>query len=91
MSFKNIQKETRRDKSLSKLMNAVQTGTVDNLVGDEFTPYKSKRKELSVESGCLLWGYRSIIPIKLRRQILLDLHKSHLGIVKTKRNSQLKN
>lgn len=84
LSFKNIQKETRRDKTLSKLIEAVQNGTVSDLKGDEFTPYKAKREELSVESGCLLWGYRSIIPIKLRRQILLDLHKSHLGIVKTK-------
>lgn len=84
LSFKNIQIETRRDKCLSKLLDAVQKGTVATLTGDEFTPYKNKSDELSVEAGCLLWGYRSIVPIKLRRQILLDLHKSHLGIVKTK-------
>lgn len=84
LSFKNIQIETRRDKVLSKLIEAVQKGTVADLKGDEFVPYKAKSDELSVESGCLLWGYRSIVPIKLRRQILLDLHKSHLGIVKTK-------
>lgn len=84
LSFKNIQIETRRDKVLSKLIDAVQKGTVATLKGDEFVPYKRKSEELSVESGCLLWGYRSIIPIKLRKQILLDLHKSHLGIVKTK-------
>lgn len=74
MSFKNIQVETRQDKFLSKLLDAVQKGTVASLKGDEFVSYKSKSDELSVESGCLLWGYRSIVPIKLRKRILLDLH-----------------
>ena len=40
--------------------------------------------ELSVESDCILWGYRTVIPIKLREKILQILHQSHLGIVKTK-------
>lgn len=31
-----------------------------------------------------MWGYRVIIPQKLRKEILQQLHLSHLGIVKTK-------
>lgn len=84
LSFKSIANETRRDKILSKVMHAVQNGTLAELKGDEFTPFQAKKHELSVESGCLLWGYRSIVPTKLRKQILFDLHKSNLGIVKTK-------
>lgn len=46
LSFKNIQNETRRDKVLSKLVQAVQEGAVANLAGDEFTPYKNKSKRI---------------------------------------------
>ncbi|XP_055913225.1 uncharacterized protein K02A2.6-like [Eupeodes corollae] len=42
LSFKNIQIETRRDKVLSKLIDAVQSGTVSTLTGEEFIPYKNK-------------------------------------------------
>lgn len=50
----------------------------------DFVPFHSRSDELTVESGCILWGYRTIVPTKLRKQILLDLHRSHMGIVKTK-------
>lgn len=84
LNFQNIATETRRDSILSKLADTIQDGTVQNLREDHFKPFHSKSEELSVESGCVLWGYRTIIPTKLRKQILQDLHRSHLGIVKTK-------
>ena len=37
-----------------------------------------------MDHDCLLWGYRIIIPTKLRETVLQILHESHLGIVKTK-------
>lgn len=84
LNYQNIAIETRRDPILSKLLNAIQEGTVKNLKGDDFKPYFSRSEELSVESGCILWGYRTIIPTKQRKVILQDLHRSHFGIVKTK-------
>lgn len=39
---------------------------------------------MSVEKGIVMWGRRVVIPIKLRNLVLSELHKSHLGIVKTK-------
>lgn len=84
LSFKDIARETRRDPILSKLSDAIHNGTVKQLTGKEFEPYKSKAIELSVEYECVLWGYRTIIPSKLRSNVLIDLHKSHLRIVKTK-------
>lgn len=84
LSFKDIAIESRRDKILSKVLESVQKGNIHLLKEPEFIPYKNKQNELSVESGCLLWGYRTIIPTRLRNPILIDLHKSHLGIVKTK-------
>ena len=48
------------------------------------SPYQSKKSELTVEGGCVLWGMRMIIPVKLREQLLSELHSSHFGISKMK-------
>lgn len=39
---------------------------------------------MTLESGCILWGYRTVVPSKLRQTVLQDLHISHMGIFKTK-------
>ena len=46
--------------------------------------YWSKRDELSVEGGCILWGGRVIIPESLRETVLLELHDVHPGITRMK-------
>ncbi|XP_055307850.1 uncharacterized protein K02A2.6-like [Sitodiplosis mosellana] len=84
IDYKTIALHTRRDPILSKIMDSVQNGTLNNLQGDDFKAYRSKALELSVESGCVLWGYRTVIPSKLQKAVLEALHMSHLGIVKTK-------
>lgn len=84
INYKNIAIATRNDPILSKLFDAIQSGNVQNLHGSSYKPFHSRSSELSVEHGCILWGYRTIIPSKFREQVLLDLHRSHLGIVKTK-------
>ncbi|KAJ0022363.1 hypothetical protein NQD34_009853 [Periophthalmus magnuspinnatus] len=47
-------------------------------------PFIDRRWELSVQSGCLLWGRRVIIPQSLRAKMLEQLHAGHSGIVKMK-------
>lgn len=84
IDFKKVARETRRDPILSKLCEAVLQGTVHKLRQEDFSPYRTKDIELSVEYDCILWGYRVVIPSKLRTTILQQLHESHLGIVKTK-------
>lgn len=69
---------------MSKLKEAILRGKIDVLEGEEFTSFKLRKNELSVEYGCILWGFRVIIPAKLRNTILKQLHASHFGIVKTK-------
>lgn len=84
IDYKEIAKQTRRDKILSKVMDSINNATVQNLIGEQYTPYRMKANELSVESGCILWGYRTVIPSKLQKDVLLALHTTHMGIVKTK-------
>ena len=53
-------------------------------VSKELQPYHTKLAELSVEEGCLLWGRRVIIPKKLQKTILKELHSKHMGVAKMK-------
>lgn len=84
IDYKVIAVETRKDPILSKLAGAILSGTIEKLDDSRFDTYKQKSKELSVELGCVLWGYRTIVPDKLRISVLRELHKSHVGIVKSK-------
>ncbi|XP_031338139.1 uncharacterized protein K02A2.6-like [Photinus pyralis] len=51
---------------------------------EEIKPYFTRRAEIHNDHGCLLWGYRIIIPKILQPQILKELHSSHFGINKCK-------
>lgn len=84
LNFKSISIETRRDPLLSKLSEAISNGTVKEIKIPNLDCFKNKTLELTVEYDCILWGYRTVIPQKLRPFVLNELHASHLGIVKTK-------
>ena len=75
--------ETRRDPTLSKVMDMTINGWSQD-VSEEFAPYTKLRNELSILQGCLMWGNRVIVPPKLRPIILAELHEAHLSIVKMK-------
>ncbi|XP_054863260.1 uncharacterized protein K02A2.6 [Amphiprion ocellaris] len=53
-------------------------------ISEELKVYHKKREELSVEQGCVLWGTRVLVPSKLRRTVLNEIHSGHPGIVKMK-------
>lgn len=42
--------------------------------------YKNLNRELTIEDGCLFRGLRVVIPVSLRKQILIELHTAHTGI-----------
>lgn len=84
LNFKSVARETMRDPILSKVCVSVLRGTLNSLEHDDFIHYRKKEVELSVEYNCILWGYRVVIPLKLRSKVLQHLHRSHLGMVKTK-------
>ena len=47
-------------------------------------PYFSRKQELSVDRGCVLWGLRVVIPEKYRVRLLDDLHQEDHGIWRMK-------
>lgn len=77
-----IKKETARDAVVSKVFEAINSGTVNQLKGDDYKPYIQRSEELTTEGGIVMWGYRVIIPPKLRADAVKNIHVSHLGIAK---------
>lgn len=79
----HVKRHTRTDPVLSEVLDIVTRGR-----GGEMTPslkpYLVRQNELSVQSGCLLWGYRVIIPPPLRNKVLTELHTGHCGVIRMK-------
>lgn len=79
----HVKKHTRTDPILSEVMDIVTCGRGGEMT-PKLQPYMSRRDELTVQSGCLLWGYRVIIPPPLREKVLSELHTGHCGVVRMK-------
>lgn len=83
VSAAQVKKATRNDPELSVVMDIVIRGQLKS-DSSALKPFLDRRWELSVQSGCLLWGRRVIIPQSLRSKMLEQLHAGHSGIVKMK-------
>lgn len=51
-------------------------------------PYMGKTFELSVHSGCLLWGRGAVILLSLQAKMLQQLHAGNSGIVNVKESAR---
>ena len=74
---------THTDPILSQVYASTQKGWPTQ-VNIELQPFYTRREEVTVEAGCVLWGTRKIIPSKLRQKLLDELHRDHPGITKMK-------
>lgn len=89
LSTKLIKTETENDHVLSQvkmyLIEGWKSFSTKKIQGDNFLRiFWEKRLELSILNGCILYQHRVIIPESLREKVLNMLHRSHLGIFKTK-------
>ncbi|CAI6356579.1 unnamed protein product [Macrosiphum euphorbiae] len=85
LTFKNIEQETCLDDILVKVVGCLNNGWPHfSQLNDELKPFYKNRLKLSLESGCILFGNRVVIPKRLQVQVLDILHKGHPGIVRCK-------
>ncbi|XP_024082277.1 uncharacterized protein K02A2.6-like [Cimex lectularius] len=83
LDWKKIKQGTRNDPELSRVVDSVVQGY--RLPREiKYEPFIRRDKELTVEKGCLMWGYRVIIPQKFRETVLRELHANHFGSTKMK-------
>ena len=75
----HIKEWIKRDPVLSQVLRYTLEGWPKTANSEELTPYYTKRTELSVEDGCILWGTRVIVPPQGRSKVLSELHEAHPG------------
>ena len=80
-----IRNHTRRDPTLAKVLHHVQSGWPECSFPTPVKPYANRKLELSVDSGCVLWGARVIIPTSLRYVVL---NCSSRGVVANAQDSE---
>ena len=78
-----VAEATRSDPMLNKLLGFIRTGWPQT-VPDALIPFWRRKEELSVEGDCIIWGCRVVIPEKLQKIVLEELHVGHPGIVRMK-------
>ena len=83
VTAEQVQRATAKDALLSRVLQFTKLGW-PTAVDESLLGYFNRRHEISVEGGCLLWGIRVIVPEKLQKRVLDELHKDHLGIVRMK-------
>ena len=75
---------TKKDKVLVKVYEYTSSGWPNHCPDPEIKPYWNRREDLSLEDGCLLWGRRVVIPLKLQGHLLDELHECHPGMCRMK-------
>ena len=79
-----VAEETLNDDILSKALSFTISGWPEKIHDDRLRPFFSRKNELSVDSNCLLWGSRVVIPGSLQSKVLDIIHEEHTGIVRMK-------
>ena len=80
VTVSQIRTQTDYDLTLLKVKQFVMNGwAATHNLPPEFQPFVKREYELSIQNNCLLWGSRVIVPPKLRKRVLQELHESHPG------------
>ncbi|XP_033725336.1 uncharacterized protein K02A2.6-like [Pecten maximus] len=79
-----VRRDTLRDLVLSSVYECVMSGWNPDNRNSKTEAYFTRKTELTVQQGCLLWGIRVRIPPRLRKRVLDELHSGHIGVVKMK-------
>lgn len=84
VTAKEIRLSTQKDPELSLVTQYLRQVWPGSCKDDQLTPYFSKRTELSLYNGCILWGNQVIVPATCRDAVLAELHKGHPGMARMK-------
>ena len=71
LNYHTLKEETEKDQELSKLKFQLIHG-------------ENNDPEISIQNDVLFRGQRIMVPVKLQKAVLNELHHTHLGIVKMK-------
>ena len=77
---RHIQERTKRDPVLSKVHQVSLNGWPHHCQDVQLHSYLSRKAALTIESGCVLWENRVMVPPQGRAQVIAELHDTHPGI-----------
>lgn len=80
VSAAHIRRWTAHDPIYSKVLYFIRNGWTTAADTLEFKPFYSRRNELSMEEGCILWGNRVVVPPAGQQSVLKELHEAHPGM-----------
>ncbi|GBO00872.1 hypothetical protein AVEN_226932-1 [Araneus ventricosus] len=83
---REFKEATLKDQGLKKLQQYWETGWPNSIdkVPKEARSYFRFRHELSVEQDLVFLNSRVVVPVSLRKSMLLLLHEAHCGVEKSK-------
>lgn len=81
VTAEQVAKATSQDKELSQLLNCLKCGR-DSFKNNKF--FTVPLNEFILFNGVIFRGHRVVIPYKLQKTILAELHVSHFGIIRMK-------
>ena len=85
ISSEHIKRWIDTDPTLSRVCQYILQGwPITQKLGEDFKPFKSHKRELTVLKGCLLWGARVVVPTQGQKSVLEELHDTHLEASKMK-------
>ena len=85
---KDVARYSARDPIVAKVMDYINDGWSVK-IEEQCKPYLRRRNELCINSSCLQWGNKVVIPFQLREHVINELYDCHLGIVRMNALAQL--
>ena len=81
VTWERVRAETERDVRLIKLIEMAKHGFPDDSkeMPDDLVRFWSRKDKLYVVDGVLMDGNRVVVPEKLRKEALMNLHGAHQG------------
>ena len=84
VTARDIAAATSKDPVVARVYDFTLHGWPQALDDPVSQPHFSRKQELSVDRGCVLWGLRVVIPKKYRVRLLDDLDQEYHGIWRMK-------
>ena len=88
--LERLKMETAQDKTLTIVAQLVSQGwpAERRETPIEARPYFGHREELTMYEGAISKGCRFVIPSSMRREMLQELHRAHMGVEATLRRAR---
>lgn len=84
LDYNDIKRGTKNDPILVRILSYIRDGWPAECEIQAMRPYFNRKNELYEELGCVMWGYRVVIPTSCRDKVLKIIHEPHMGIEKSK-------